>query len=323
MKSITNLTCRGILAGITTVLFASSCQLDESQQLDIQESTEIAEVTTQLSGLLFEEDFEGDNPLYGVHTQGAEDYSVRVVSWRSFQGKKCAMFRLKSSDEMVANGTRSELLVNNGAPSSNMWYSFAVYFPEGGYEYDRANESISQWRQSSGGPSLSLRTSKDDLYLRVVSPHNENKWETINMGPIIKDEWTELAFRIHHSSGSEGSIEVWRNGNKVVNYQGPNLFKGQGLPHWKVGIYKSIWNYTETDTDLRSLYMDNIRYGDQNTSITDLVTGSMLNLAGTVISDPKEPKLIIANADTETLWEDLHPGKIVYFSRLGTEKFSI
>ncbi|QDH80085.1 hypothetical protein FKX85_14005 [Echinicola soli] len=323
MKSITNLTCKSFLAGLTTVFFASSCQLDESQQLDEQESTEVADVTTKLSGLLFSEDFEGDDPLKGIHTQGSEDYSLRIVSWRSFEGDKSAMFRLTSSDEMAANGTRSEVLVNSKAPSQDMWYSFAVYFPEDGYEYDKSNESISQWRQSSGGPALSLRTSKDELYLRVVSPKDEKKWEHLNLGPIIKDKWTEFAFRVHHSSGSDGSVEIWRDGNKVLNYNGPNLYKGIGLPHWKVGIYKSIWNYTKTDTDVRTLYMDNIRYGDENVSLSDLVTGSALNLADGVINDAKEPKLIIANADTESLWEDLHPGKIIYFSRLGTKKFSL
>ncbi|AWW32521.1 hypothetical protein DN752_21520 [Echinicola strongylocentroti] len=323
MKSITTLPCKSFLAGLTTVFFVSSCQLDESQQLEVQESEEVAEVTTKLSGLLFSEDFEGDDPLRGVHYQGAEDYSLRVVSWRSFEGDKSAMFRLTSSDDMVANGTRSEILVNDKASSQDMWYSFAVYFPEDGYEYDKTNESISQWRQSSGGPSLSLRTAKDELYIRVVSPKDEDKWETINLGPIIKDEWTEFAFHVQHSSDSDGSVEVWRDGNKILNYKGPNLYKGRGLPHWKVGIYKSIWNYTKTDSDIRAIYMDNIRYGDQNVSLSDLVTGSILNLADVVINNPKEPKLIIANAHTESLWEDLHPGKIIYFSRLGTNKFSL
>ncbi|GGF44764.1 polysaccharide lyase [Echinicola rosea] len=323
MKSITNLTCKSFLAGITTVFFASSCQLDESQQLEVQESTEVAELTTKLSGLLFSEDFEGDDPLRGVHTQGAEDHSLRVVSWRAFEGKKSAFFQLKSSDKMIANGMRSEILVSSEAPDQDMWYSFAVIFPEDLYEYDKSNESISQWRQNSGGPSLSLRTAKDELYVRVISKDNEKEWETINLGPIIKNKWTEFAFRIHHSSGDEGSVEIWRDGNKVLNYKGPNMYKGMGMPHWKVGIYKSIWNKKKTDTDVRALYMDNIRYGDNNVSLADLVTGSVLNLADVVIMNPEEPKLLVANAENETLGGSIHPGEIIYYSRLGTKKFSL
>lgn len=323
MKSITKLNYKSLLAGFFTLACASSCQLDESQSLEVQESEEVHEATTLLSGLLFSEDFEGSNPLKGIHTQGAANYSLNFVSNRAFQGDKSVRFELRSDDDMVANGTRSEVLITNDSPDSERWYSFAVYFPEDGYKYDRYNELISQWKQSSGGPALSLRTAKDQLYIRVISPNGGSEWKNINLGPIIKDTWSEFTFRINHSSGRDGLVEIWRDGLKVLSYEGPNLYKGLGKANWKVGIYKSIWNSKKTDTDLRVLYMDNIRLGDSRVNLSDLVTGSVLDLAQKVITDAKETKLIIANADTETLWEELHPGKIIYFSRLGTQKFSV
>lgn len=65
-------------------------------------------------------------------------------------------------------------------------------------------------------------------------------------------------------------VEVWRNDDKILTHSGPNKYKGERLPRWKVGIYKDAWDGKTTDTDKRILYFDNIRIGNEKASYEEM-----------------------------------------------------
>lgn len=323
MKSITNINLMGLCLALATVFFTFSCQMEDAQQLDeIEEIEEVPNLVTGLTGFLFGENFEGTNPLSGVHIQAAEDYSYSISDRYAMTGKKSARFELRSNDKLVANGTRSEMLLMNKSNSKEKWYSFAVYFPENGYSFDNKNELIAQWHQNAGSPSTSLRIINDQFYIRTLPTEKNSNWKNIYFGPVVRDTWTEFVFHIIHREDSKGLIEIWRNGEKVVEHYGPNNYDSEPLPNWKLGIYKASWNSSNTGVT-KVIYMDNIRIGDAGVKVSDMVTGGVLNLADKMITDSKDIELIVVNADNESLHGTLHPGEIIYRKRLGSDKLSL
>ncbi|WP_159439872.1 polysaccharide lyase [Pontibacter lucknowensis] len=213
--------------------------------------------------LLFEETFEGSDPLHtAVNLQTDTEHGFRVVTDPLNNENKVARFELRASDPMIHRGMRSELFVVDRVTDKEMWYSFAVMFPEDGYAPDSSNELISQWHQE-GSPPISLRTVDNVIYLRVRHNTKEDKWKVMELAPLTKDVWHEFVFHIIHSAGSDAILEVWHNGVKRVSYSGRNHFEDKKMPYWKVGVYKAKWNNSRTASEKRVIYFDNVRVGNE------------------------------------------------------------
>lgn len=195
-----------------------------------------------------------------VKKQTATSYAITQSKERCYSSAQSARFELRDTDPEVQSGTRSEIVFPT-TTSLNRWYSFAIYFPADGYAKDDADEVINQWHQSGGKtPALCLRTKNDRLYIRILS-----LWK--DLGPIIKDTWQSYVLHVNHSAGTSGIVEIWRDGKLCFTYKGPNMYKVGGdikNPNWKLGIYKSTWNGTQTTrTKKRVLYFDDIRMGNE------------------------------------------------------------
>ncbi|MCX2742218.1 polysaccharide lyase, partial [Pontibacter anaerobius] len=208
------------------------------------------------------------------------------MSTHSFGGSRSARFELRDTDPMVNAGTRAEAMITQPAASRDRWYSFAAYFPADGYARDSKPEIISQWHQYPDqhlgegwtSPPTSLLVQDDKFILdvrydasQVSSGYLLDTQKLFDLGAVSKDSWHEFVFHIVHSYGSDGLIEVWRNGTKVLEHRGGNMLNNVKLPHWKVGVYKWLWNGTgTTDTNRRVLYLDNVRVGGAAATLADM-----------------------------------------------------
>lgn len=229
------------------------------------------------TNLIYEENFEGSNPLDFTWKQFSSSHSFGTSSNVKFQGDKSGKFELRYDDQFKgSSGIRSEVLF----PIQNQrerWYSFAVNFPSDGFQKDRDTEIISQWHQEGmGSPSASLNVRNDRLILIVgnVQTGSSNK-DNIDLGQVPKNSWNELIFHYVHSNGSDGLIEVWQNGKKILTRKGGNIYRGT-LPKWKIGLYKWTWANKKTDVSKRILYYDNVRMGNQNASFYDMTSTGKL-----------------------------------------------
>ena len=203
-----------------------------------------------------------------VKKQTATPYAITQARDKYYSGIGSARFELRDTDPEIQSGTRSEITFPT-TTNLNRWYSFAIYFPKDGYAKDDADEVINQWHQGGGKtPALCLRTRNDILYLRVLGI-----WKTL--GTITKDVWQSYALHVKHSSGSTGLVEIWRDGKPVFTYKGQNMYKVTGdikNPNWKLGIYKSTWNGTQTTrTKKRVLYFDDIKMGSERATLQDMI----------------------------------------------------
>ncbi|MCJ8167634.1 polysaccharide lyase [Pontibacter sp. E15-1] len=250
------------------------------EQTDIEEVKPEAAFTAETSAsatsanLLFEETFEGSQYFSGARKQFGTDYAFSVATNPIFSGSKSGRFELRDTDPITSGGTRSEVLFPEQS-NQDRWYAFSVYFPSKYFQKDSKQDVISQWHQGGGkNPSSSLRILNDKLVFDVrKDPSSANK---LYMGALIKDAWQTFVVHIKHSHNSDGLVEIWHDGKKVINYVGANSYDSSfDNPRWKMGIYKSDWNYDETtDTDHRVLYFDNVRMGSEKATYAEMAAGA-------------------------------------------------
>jgi hypothetical protein len=238
------------------------------------------------SGIIFEELFEGTSPFSQalVIDKGvAAAHSRTYVASPAFQGSKAVRFELRESDPEYASGTRTEVAFRDAA-AKDQWYSFAAYFPASEWGHDNAPEIIAQWHswpdahlgEQWQSPTTKMLVFRDRLRFDVGYNTNQvsrgfEAEKFFDLGQVPKDSWQEFVIHIVHSPFSDGLVEVWQNGKKVVDHKGGNSHNDARLPFLKVGLYKWDWNGTQkTDVSRRVLYMDNVRIGNAQASFASM-----------------------------------------------------
>lgn len=248
-------------------IFFSSCK-KTGKDMIVKEPVYV----TPASNLIYEETFEGPTPFSTAHSVevGAWDYALQFGQ-PAFQGQKSARFEIREDQELVKDGKRAEACIVKGSLghiTKETWYSYAVLCPAIGFEYDTDREVINQWYQN-GSPSLTIRTEEDRFLLECGNtPDNREQYD---LGPIVKDKWSEFVLHVIHSFGSDGLVEIWRDGTKVLTVNGGNMYDDI-LPKFKVGLYKSGFKYDLSLVDRRVIYFDNVRVGNSNASFHDMTS---------------------------------------------------
>jgi hypothetical protein len=259
--------------GFTTLLFLLFTIITfQALNKSICENPEIKQLEFS-NKLLYEETFEDRKAWEGLWTQFAEEHAFEIVENPVFRGKHSGKFELRSGDKQATrSGLRSEVLFPTQAHNER-WYSYAIFFPSEGWNYDKDDEVVTQWH-NSGTPTLSLRVRNGNLRFRIghVANLSTSKWFFYELGSVPKDQWIEFVYHIIHSEGRDGLVEIWKNGQKVVNHRGPNKYKDSSDPSWKIGIYKSSWAKNRTLTDVRITFFDNIRMGNEHATLDDMRT---------------------------------------------------
>lgn len=232
-------------------------------------------VNASSPNLLFEETVEGATPFANAHSWevGDWDYALNFVNGPAFQGNRSVRFEIRDDQPLVHDGKRSEITVVKGSEghiTPNTWYSFSIYFPLD-YAYDDEPEVLNQWYQN-GSPSTSLRGLKDRIVF--ICGNTTESRKTYDVGPINKGSWSEFVFHFIHSYESNGLVEIWRDGVKILTLNGGNMYNDV-LPKWKIGLYKSAFKYGISDVTQRVVYFDNVRVGNANASYNEMTSGAV------------------------------------------------
>jgi hypothetical protein len=323
-----------------SLLLASivSCQkggvLEPSVE-NMSDSTLNSKVSARAIGnLIYEENADAGSWDTYPKQHIATSYGLTASTTQFYNGAKSARFELRDTDPEVQDGTRAEFSYPD-ATNMNRWYSYALYIPSAQFKYDTDDDVITQFHQGGGAtPALCLRVKKDRLYIRILGT-----W--YDVGPFLKDAWHAYVLHAKHSSGSDGLTELWIDGQKVFNRSGANAYpvgSTYHMPNMKLGIYKSAWNDGTTESNLRVLYFDDIKIGNENATYNDMIpTGS-----GTVpptTTTPTTPtdntstttptsgqsvmSLILVNAATEKDVLTISNGQTISLSALGLIKANI
>jgi hypothetical protein len=330
---------RRLLATSLIVAALVSCSKELTEPVD---DTQLNKSTARISSLLslvWADNIELLTWLsLGVSRQTSTSYGITSVTNPVYQGYKCARFELRSEDRETNGGTRAELSFPP-ITSLNRWYSYALYAPSAQYKYDDDDEVLSQWHQGGGEtPALCLRVRADRLYIRILGT-----W--VDLGVFEKDKWQAYVMHVKHSSGSDGLIEFWRNGVKILNRAGPNMYSLSDddfhYPYLKMGIYKSDWNGSSTtETNLRVLYYDDIKIGNEWATYEDMVPKPNYTAPTTTtptttdpVTTPTSPTTStttmsitdfrLINAETEKEIMSITNGQTISLGALGLSKVNI
>jgi hypothetical protein len=329
------------LVTLLSVSVAVSCRKEDHQSFTATEeqgntlpTTYSPPINASSPNLLFEETVEGSTPFSNAHSWevGDWDYALNFVNGPSFQGSRSARFEIREDQPLVHDGKRSEITIVKGSEGQitpNTWYSFSIFFPSD-YAYDNEPEVLNQWYQD-GSPSTSLRGLKDRVvFICGDTPDNR---KTYDVGPIVKNAWTEYVFHFIHSYNADGLVEIWRQGVKILTLNGGNMYNDV-LPKWKIGLYKSAFKYGISDVDHRVVYFDNVRVGNANATFNEMTSGPIkpppptdsIPPADTVPPPPASTLIsgyTLVNAATDKDVMDITNGMRIDLRGLGISKINI
>jgi hypothetical protein len=179
---------------------------------------------------------------------------------------------LRKTDGDVGGSKRSETIravKEESVAKVERWYG-ASYFLPGDYVYDYAPELVTQWHTAVGRyPALGIWTEKGKWRIVVLGT------QAAFIGNYETNKWTDFVYHVKWSTGSDGLIEIWKNGVKVFTKAGANL--GADVTtgaYMRTGIYKSPWKSGSTSyTTTRVMYVDDVRIGTASATYADVAPG--------------------------------------------------
>jgi len=88
-------------------------------------------------------------------------------------------------------------------------------------------------------------------------PSSKKFWEA----PYVKGKWVDWVINVKWSKGSDGFINIWRDGQQIVSDRGANYYPEHGNPpYFKMGLYQWGWDEgVPLGTTQRTVYHDEVR----------------------------------------------------------------
>lgn len=192
----------------------------------------------------------------------------------------------------------------NATIGKEYWYGFSIYLPSP-YPADNISEILAQWHstpdpgEENQNPPLSLAIENGQWKVKTIWNTSQptlkslQQSASVSVGQQATDQWTDWVFRVKWSYGSDGYLQVWKNGTQVVSRTGPNYYRDSKGPYFKMGIYKSMWRqaqYVGTVTS-RVMYHDEFRMAGAGASYADVAPAKKSGV-GTAAARPKPPAVV-------------------------------
>ena len=235
-------------------------------------------ITSSYASLTFEGDFETGDLGY-FDTNGIPPTVTSSLS-------RAGTYAMESWIE--PGEIRSEVEGPWANVGEEYWYGFSIFLPEDFIVNDNW-EILAQWHgypdfdigEDWRCPVMALLTSNPNytsswgkwtLNLRYDSKENtivggKEVYEgenTFELGAWETGVWTDWVFHVRWSYESDGLLEIWKNGVKILYYKGPNAFNDAEGPYFKMGIY------TADVPCARIVYHDEFRMADANSTYEDV-----------------------------------------------------
>ncbi len=235
---------------------------------------------TPRPGVWFRGDFETGG-LDGWRWDRPRGDSIQVVTQPVRKGRYAARVTLAPGDT-AASKERAELKIGDqdlerlrGGQGGEMWYGWSVLIPA-----DYADppgdqfQILAQWHhrppearaQVSGPPPLTLHFTfyqGQHLLSLIGRPSPQAPRRTLAARPVRKGEWIDLIFHIRWSTGSDGFVEAWLNGQPFTKGKvyGPTLYKPVSN-YLRIGLYRGRGIPTTNH-----VFVDEVRIGDSSRAV--------------------------------------------------------
>ena len=192
-------------------------------------------------------------------------------------------------------GKRSELVLKNGKGrfhwGEEYWSGFSinVQVPVKGYQIISQHHSSpgvgadgeADWSVAAGGNSFTMKTTNGNfVFYTATNPDRVNQGPTgggATRGsvsvtrPYTVNKWHDIVLHFRNATDSTGIMEVWMDGQQVVNVRGPTVYRFDmaGRPkspvqHQKIGMYHG------TAEPIGEILYDAFRIGGADASYQDV-----------------------------------------------------
>lgn len=188
-------------------------------------------------------------------------YSVAAAPI-AYSGTGAAKFDLRPGDPPTSGAPRSEISgPGEGATKFERWYGVAFY----PVNLSGNDLSVIQWHQNTSVsiPPMSLWVSGNNWSMVHTKEGQgvNNIYSTL--APIEMNKWAIFVFHIKWSNQTDGLLEVWKDGIKVLTYNGiTGYVNGNYL---KCGIYQ--WDGVSSQ---QILYIDEVRIANELGKYSDV-----------------------------------------------------
>ncbi|MCB9102435.1 MAG: heparin lyase I family protein [Anaerolineales bacterium] len=201
-------------------------------------------------------------------------HSQRIVTSPVRSGHHAVRFEVRDDDRYFS-ASRSEIHRSSDRDTlgQDYWYGFSIYIPEEWPDQDSGFTIISQWHGSpdkdQGEISRSpvLRLEYRNKKFKILGAYSKEEIQTSDSGTSVllynddefakKGTWHDFIFNMKWSYESDGYVQAWIDGQRVVDYNGPIGYNDTRGPYFKMGVYRSLNN-----TGTMVIYHDSYRKGN-------------------------------------------------------------
>jgi len=200
-------------------------------------------------------------------------------------GSKALKITFKKTDATRRGDVRAELRHNSLPYKSERWYAVSLLFPSN-FAPTEKSFIVTQWHDfpddgepwkipplfiSTKGERLNVGNRWDSVTRRITPKRGGQegiKRQDWDIGPLPKNRWVDFVVHVKWSHESDGFLEVFKDGVKVVSKTGPNTYWDERGPFWKIGMYASDIDDEPSlyDFNEQVIYYDRIRMGDASAS---------------------------------------------------------
>ncbi len=236
--------------------------------------------------LLFQSDFGGED-LRGWRASGNRP-TITESPTRAGRRVLCSSLdrnRDRYPDRTEVSGPYADI-------GKEYWYGFSIFLPED-YVPDRVWEIVAQWHappdsdigEKWRNPVMALSTTGGRWSWVSRWDAKRNTFESgkreyggtreFDLGPYPRDVWTDWVVHVKWSFRPDGFLQVWKDGRKVIDQNGPNAFNDTRGPFFKMGLYKG-WGDPRKRSDAvskRVVYHDEFRMAGADASYADVAPG--------------------------------------------------
>ncbi len=184
-------------------------------------------------------------------------HTITVVPDPAEPGKKVIKFEVQPGDRWAKDKVmspndpkeRAEISTVQQEPvGSTRSTSFEMYLPKDFPIEDKRLVLAQFWQVEKKSPPVSVRYEGGRLIVavRFPDPNKPGEYQEKKYYPdgFKLGQWNDFRFKVHWSDKSDGTVEMWLNGKKVVDYKGPDCYPGPDGPIFKFGIYRAKSDFT-------------------------------------------------------------------------------
>lgn len=181
---------------------------------------------------------------FGNSANGQQRVGIEQVG-----GSRAIALRTSASDDRYAGGLRCEFFFGQRRVprTQNVWQSFSIRTND--LEPTSDKQIVAQWHDSQHSPSktpfLAWYVSGDQLEIVLRSNANSgptnatSATQTVYSGPWNGNSWDDwiVQANISPDGSPSGFVNIWRDGELVVQYEGAFGYNVAELDHVKLGFY--------------------------------------------------------------------------------------